>query len=163
MATEPTGNPNLEYEEGVAQTPTPGPVRPEFLPPSRRRRRRRKRRGARSGDLFLLLILFILGIVFFAYDFERIFQLLYNQTAGLVLVIIVVEYLILKSMDRTRVYEMENVRLREQRRSDRALMQKARNLLEERLEHDEKDPSEEEKARWKTRVDDLVDELGSRL
>lgn len=135
-------------------------VRPEFRPPSPRFRRRR--RGARSGDLFLLFVVFLVAVLLVAYDFDRIFSLLYQPVAGIVLVVMVVEYLVLKSMDRTRVYEIENLRLREQRRSDREMMLRARTLLEEKLAQEKGTPSDEEAAQWRARASDLAAELPRR-
>jgi len=135
-------------------------VRPEFRPQSPRARRRR--RGARSGDLFFLLVIFVIVVLLLAYDFDRIAAFFTNPTAGIVLIVMVVEYLVLKSMDRTRAYETENIRLRERLRTERELMAKARALLEEKIAHEKSAATDEELAQWRARANDLAADLPTR-
>lgn len=132
----------------------------------RRRRRRpgrpRRQRGPRSGDVFLFLLVFLLIVIFFAFGLEQLVDLFYNKTAGLILIVIVVEFLILKSMDRTRVYQIENARLREQRRADRALLKRAVELLDEAT-NEAALRSEETRRRLRHRAEVMAEELRERL
>jgi len=167
LAETPENEKGTEEEKASARSEdqgTPAPRRPGSGRRTAGSPSRRRRRGPRSGDVFLLLIVFILAMLFFAYGDSIIYKL-YSQTAGLILIIMVVEYLILKSTDRTRVYEMENLKLREQRRNDRNILKRARSLLADKLIQEEADspPEEESLQRWRTRAGDLVDEIENRL
>ncbi len=115
-----------------------------------------------SGDLFLIFIVFLFVILIFGFDAEKVADLLYNKTAGFILVIMVIEYLVLKSMDRTRIYGLENSRLREARRTDRALMKRARELLDEAA-GTSSDDDEESPSDWNKRARDVAEELSQRL
>lgn len=130
---------------------------------SRRRGSRRSRRGRpQSGDLFLVLVVFAVVLTFFMFEPGRVIDALYNPTAGLILIIMAVQFLVLKSMDRTRVYQLENTRLREQRRTDRVLLKQAGEVLGDPLDNiDEMD--EEERNRWKARCQLLAQEIRDRL
>lgn len=118
-------------------------------------RRKRKKRRPRSGDLFFVVVLFFLILTFVVWSPGEVIRLLFNETAGLVLIVIVVEFLILKSMDRTRVFQLENIKLREARRGDRALLKRAREALSE---VDKASDSESAQA-WKENARKLADEI----
>lgn len=122
------------------------------------RPRKRKKRGARGGDVFLVVLILALGALLIAFRPTDLFQLLYNQTMGIILIVIVVEYLILKSMDRTRIYELENRRIREYRRSERALLKRCREVLVEGAELSP-DVDEETRKRWNAKAEVLSDDI----
>ncbi|MBI5155167.1 hypothetical protein HZA57_08015, partial [Candidatus Poribacteria bacterium] len=123
--------------------------------PARRRERRRKHR---AGDLFLLVVVFGLILTFVTFKPNQVFLTLYNKTAGLILIIMVVEYLAIKSTDRTRVYRIENRRLRERRRDDEALLRRSRELLAERLEQPVAS-DEDAQMRWKARAEMVCEDI----
>lgn len=129
----------------------------------RSRSRGKKKRGPRSGDLFLVVIIAALLLVFFIKKPGEILQYFYNQTAGLILIIMVVEYLVLKSMDRTRVFQLENYRLRESRRADRQLLKRSRELIDERAEADADQWDEEDEKRWRKKANLLSEDIRDSL
>ncbi|MDK2972959.1 MAG: hypothetical protein PWP23_2714 [Candidatus Sumerlaeota bacterium] len=131
-------------------------------PRRRSRRSRRQRRTAHSGDIFLIVLVFLIVIIAIIFDPQKLFELLYNKFAGLLLIVMAIEFLILKSMDRTRVYQMENARLREQKRVDRLLLKRSIELLREA---DAKDALKDDEARlrWKTKADVLAEEIRERF
>ncbi|MBX3730663.1 MAG: hypothetical protein KF858_15915 [Candidatus Sumerlaeia bacterium] len=151
-----------EREEPLNEADEPQSAEPSDGRRRRRRARPRRQRGPRSGDLFLFVLVFLLVVIFFAFGLEQIIDLFYNKTAGLILIVIVVEFLILKSMDRTRVYQMENARLREQRRADRALLKRAVELLEEATD-DEAVRRDDTRRRLRHRAEVMAEELRERL
>lgn len=147
-----------EDEEAGGPTPSLG-AREE----KRRPRRRRRGRGRpHSGDLFLALLVFVIVLVFVIFEPKDVVYTLYNRTAGLILIIMVVEYLVLKSMDRTRVYQLENMRLREQRRSDRQTLRRAKEALDEGMRA-EICRDEQAQVRWKAKAEVLSEEIGDKL
>lgn len=97
--------------------PTRVPTNPTGSPdpPPRRPRRRAFDR------LIALVLLALLCMVVYRYR-EPILGALYGPTALLVLIVAVVEFLVLQSMDRTRLYRIENKRLVRRRREDMKAM-----------------------------------------
>jgi hypothetical protein len=80
---------------------------------SMRRRPRRKAFDALIGLVFIALA----GYGIYRYH-EEIFEAFYGPTAMIVMVIMVLEFLVLKSFDRTRLYRLENERLVRRRVED---------------------------------------------
>ena len=93
----------------------------------------KSRRGqrVRSGDVLLVVVVAAVALVLVNVDPATLFGLLYHPVAGLILLIMIVEFLWLKSGDRTRVYKLEIDRLRLQRRHDEDLLRRTRQLLNE--------------------------------
>jgi hypothetical protein len=132
----------------------------------RPRRRRIRRRTPNSGDLFFLLALFSLVLVVVLVGFRDLTSLIYSRWAGIILLITVIQYLVLKSMDRTRVYQMENQRLRDLRRTDRLMLRRARDIIEDRLAAEPAPPAaedNEEKSRWRTRAEEVVRDIAGSI
>ncbi len=125
----------------------------------------RRRRAPHSGDLFFLLAIFIIVLLVVLVGFQNLTGLLYSPIAGILLFVVVIEYLVLKSMDRTRVYQMENQRLRDLRRGDKLLLRRARDVIEDRLA-DTPTPNPDdpdEKKRWRTRAEEIVSDIASSI
>ncbi len=91
-------------------------------PPAKNRRRQ-----AFDG----LIALAIGGLlVFLVYRHSKeIFAILYGPTAVVILLIMVAEFMILKSFDRTRLYRLENERLVKRRQNDLKAMRETDRLL----------------------------------
>lgn len=85
----------------------------------------------RMGTLFFVGLLAVTIVLFVAIGPAELARILYGPIGGLILVIMVVEYLVLKSMDRTRVLEIENARLRRRSRDQGLLLREAREVLQE--------------------------------
>jgi uncharacterized membrane protein YciS (DUF1049 family) len=89
-------------------------------------------------------------LAFANFSFSDIFGLLYHPVAGLLALVMIVEFLWLKSADRTRIYKLEIDRLRRQLRDDDTLLRETRAYLQ--LD----DPSAEERTQ-------LLDAVNRRL
>jgi len=124
-------------------------------------------RRPRSGDIFFWLVLFgfILAILAFAFDAftsEDFAKLFIHPFSLILALVIVVEYVWLKSTDRTRIYRMENRRLRERRRRDLQTLRRARELLDERAAVIERLPEPDPgQKRWAGRARSLSAEIES--
>ena len=72
-----------------------------------------------------LVIVALLGLLLLATNDVSLFvKILYSPYSFLVLFLMLVEYLFLKGMDRSKVYKLENKRLKLKRQKDIALMKK---------------------------------------
>jgi len=107
-------------------------------PPSRARRRPRRQA---FDALILLVILGLVGYGIYRY-FDEILEALYSRTAMVVLVIMVIEFLILKSLDRTRLYRIENRRLVRRRMADLQAMREAESALSDLIREPPMPPTE---------------------
>jgi hypothetical protein len=148
-------------EEAESTAPAPSTKRE----PSGERRPRRRRKAPNSGDLFFLVAVFTIILLLVLVGLRDLTGLLYSREAGIVLIVVVIQYLVLKSMDRTRVYQMENQRLRDLRRADRLLLRRARDVIEDRLA-DSTTPNPdmpEDQVRWRTRAEEVVKEIASSI
>jgi hypothetical protein len=115
------------------------------------------------GDVFLLVIAFLLMLTLFLLEPGRVYDLVVNPTAGLILIIIVVEYLVLKSMDRTRVFRMENRRLVDRRRRDRVILRAAREVIEDGLAVPDAAEPEAARRRWEERARKALEQINEGL
>lgn len=126
------------------------------------RRTTRRARNVRSGDLVVLTLVGGLLLLFFNYDFYDIIGFLYNPWVGLVILLLILEFLWLKSTDRTRVYRLELDRLRDRARHDERLLRRAREVLDRGI----RGPATEEEGRpgdWQRHAKDLLDDMEERL
>jgi len=100
------------------------------MPPSApmRRRPRRKAFDALIGLVFIVLA----GYGIYRYH-EEIFEAFYGPTAMIIMIIMVLEFLVLKSFDRTRLYRLENERLVRRRVEDIKAIRKAEAILAQLL------------------------------
>lgn len=149
------GNETLRSDASAASTP-----RAERLAKAGARRRRKAR--DRSGDLFLFLVVGGLILLFVLVEPQRILSFMMDPKVGVFLLVLVVQYLILKSTDRTRVYEMENTRLRDQKRVDQLAMKRAREIIEEGM-RDETVLTPDAWSAWRAKADGVRNELKGRM
>lgn len=130
--------------------------------PRDRNERALRRRRLRTGDIMLLLFLAVVVGAFLYLDQARVVGFLYSPWAVLIGLLLIGQYLLLKSGDRTRIYHMENARLRRRREADGKLLERARLLLKEGIDG----PLTEEEGRagdWRTRARDLMKDLDERF
>ncbi|MGF1571625.1 MAG: hypothetical protein ACFCU1_00970 [Sumerlaeia bacterium] len=135
-------------------------------PRRRKEEEQKKSRGPGSGDFLFFLVVFLIIVFVFVVSVEQVPDFLFNKYAGLIYLIMLVEYVVLKSMDRTRVYERENSRLREKIRNYRRIMQRSEKILLTNPEcSTESDAVEdvEEWARWKALAEDCAQEIRQNL
>jgi hypothetical protein len=122
-----------------------------------------RRRRIRSGDVIILLIIGALVVAAFNFSSAGDFiSFLYQPLVGIILLIIIIEFLWLKSSDRTRVYAIEIERLRSLRRKDEALLRETKKLLKQAVQH----PETEEEGRpgdWHQKALNLSKDLDERL
>lgn len=124
--------------------------------------RRRHRPRDRSGDLFLFLVIAGLVLLFFLVEPQQVVTFMMDPKVGVFLLVLVVEYLILKSVDRTRVYQMENTRLREQKRADHQTMKRAREVIEEGM-RDDTVLTPDAWSKWRAKADSVRNDLKQKL
>ena len=112
----------------------------------------------RLGTVFFLGLLGAFVVVLLSLGPRTIVQTLYGPIGGLILVVMVVEYLVLKSMDRTRVYELENLRLRNRNRDLARRLKEVKALLDETPAPDSPSRTSPE---WRQRAHSLRETIGS--
>ena len=122
----------------------------------------RQRWRVRGGDVVVVLFFLVILFSLFRYDPMEILSLLYHPVAGLVLLVMLVEFLWLKSGDRTRIYRIEIDRLRRTRREDEELLRRAREVVAEVVAN----PDPEDANRpgdWRKRAINLRQDIDERL
>jgi len=71
------------------------------------------------GTIIILGVLLLL-----TNDFDLFLSILYSPFSFLLLVVIILEYIILKGMDRSRIYKLEIQRLKQKRKKDMEWLQR---------------------------------------
>jgi hypothetical protein len=71
--------------------------------------------------IILLLLVFLLVLLLITNSYQTLIDILYSPFSFAILLIIVLEYVILKGVDRSRIYRLEIERLRSKRAEDIAL------------------------------------------
>lgn len=122
----------------------------------------RRRRRVRAGDVIIILALAVLATALVTLGPREAVNLLYNPIAGLILLVMIVEFLWLKSGDRTRVYRLEIERLRTLRRRDEDMLQRARSVLGQALDAPPED-SPLQSPEWRRRATELRKDLEERF
>jgi hypothetical protein len=84
----------------------------------------------RSGDVALVSVIGGFFLLLANFSLGEIVGYIYHPVAGLIALLLIIQYLWLKSADRTRIYRMEIDRLRGQRRRDEELLRQCRDLIE---------------------------------
>ncbi len=116
----------------------------------------------RTGDVVILLVLGVLAVALVTLGPGGILDALYNPIVGLILLVMIVEFLWLKSGDRTRVYRLEIDRLRTLRRRDEDLLHRARDTVNEALDSPAENPATQ-RADWRRRANELRKDLKERF
>ena len=103
---------------------------------------------------FILILVVAFGVLLLlTNDLNLFIRIFYNPYSFLILAVAIVEYIILKAMDRSRMYRLENQRLKRKRRRDmdmrREVESRIRNVMQ-RL--DESESTE----RLKKELEDIV-------
>lgn len=127
----------------------------------------RPRRRLRSGELATLITIGILGLILVTGNARGLLRILYSPTAGLIAVVMLVEYILLKGADRSALYRRELDAARSKRREDLlALREMEERIVElrESLNHEggteERPPGE---RRTIEELDGLLEKLRSRI
>ncbi|MDX1973856.1 MAG: hypothetical protein SFY68_15105 [Candidatus Sumerlaeia bacterium] len=150
MATEPRGT-GADSRRNAAP---PAGEDYDFPPPSK---------IPRNADLLFIVVVFIILVLVVVVTLDQVPEFLFNKYSGLIFIIMLVEYVILKSMDRTRVYERENARLREKLRNCRRVMQKAERLLEDSAKTDCETVDVRDRVKWEALAKDCAEDLRKNL
>jgi len=84
--------------------------------PSPKESQAAKRAWPRAGEVILLVIAAFCGLVLLTQDFGLVTHFFYSPLAIILLIVVFIEYLIIKGGDRSRLYliELERMREREQ-------------------------------------------------
>lgn len=98
-------------------------------PHDRRRVTRTPRRRLHSGDLWLLLVFGAILVLLMADLIKPVFDFLYSPVALVILVVMLIEFLVLKARDRSRLLRIEIQMMRNRRREDVRLMRETRDEL----------------------------------
>jgi hypothetical protein len=83
----------------------------------------------RSGDVVLVTLLGAALLLIFNFSPSEIFSYLYHPVSGVIALLLIIQFLWLKSTDRTRIYRMEIDRLRRLRRADEDLLKQCRTAV----------------------------------
>lgn len=129
---------------------------------TRDRRGARLRRRIRTGDIIVVILFLSIVLVVMQFDFTELFAIVYHPVAGLILLVVLVEFIWLKSGDRTRIYKIEIDKLRRSRREDEELLRRARKLVGDAIappKQEDPPPPDD----WQGRAADLKRDLDERL
>ncbi|MCC5875395.1 MAG: hypothetical protein JJU11_04150 [Candidatus Sumerlaeia bacterium] len=128
------------------------------------RNSKRLSKRVRTGDIIVVILFLAIILMLIQFNLTELFALIYNPVAGLVLLIIIVEFLWLKSGDRTRIYKLEIDKLRKSRRDDEELLRRTKTILAESLSDSEATTSDDNRpGDWRRRASDLHKDLEDRL
>ncbi len=116
----------------------------------------------RTGDVIILLVLAVLTAGLVTMGPGGLLDLLYHPVAGLIVLVMILQFLWLKSGDRTRVYRLEIERLRTLRRRDEELLHQARAVVNEALDAPAEKPAAQ-KPDWRRRANELRKDLEERF
>lgn len=78
--------------------------------------RRRPKFG--SGEIIILMVIGILTLIVVTGNLKFIWEMLYSPYSGFIVVVMVVEYVLLKGSDRSAIYRRELEAARQKRRDD---------------------------------------------
>ncbi len=134
-------NPNITPQE---KTPQPSPaadaegarkevLSPSSPPPSTSSSQRHGKRRKAFDAVILLVFAAVAGYICYRF-WDDLSAALYSSTAMIILVVMVIEFLILKSFDRTRLYRLENERLVRRRNDDLRAMREAESVLKRMIQ-----------------------------
>jgi len=70
------------------------------------------------AEIILILVILVGVLLLITHDWDLFFSILYSPYSFILLVVIILEYIILKGMDRSRIYKLEIERLKRKRHRD---------------------------------------------
>ncbi len=135
------------------------PVAGRNIPKSIRKNRRRRKSAI--PWIVGMVVLFAAFLIYYQNWLWDVFEILYGPTAGVILILMVIQYLVLKSGDRTRIYRLEIERLSRIRRNQEDLLRSTRTVLEPIVEGNTETVEEDE--RWNQQVQEIYKELKDRF
>jgi hypothetical protein len=109
--------------------PTLSPLSAEAPPEAAPRPRRQ--RLVHSSDVWILLAVAVVVIMFISGMAERLRAMFYGPTALAVLVALIIQFLVLKARDRSRFYRLQLHMISNRRREDLCLLRETRDNLAE--------------------------------
>jgi amino acid permease len=89
------------------------------------------------GGPYIVVIVFLVALIIsgilllITNDIDIFVSLLYSPYSFLLLMVVLVEYIVLKSIDRSKVYRLENQRLKAKRRRETEFRQRMERELQE--------------------------------
>ena len=81
-----------------------------------------RRLHLRSGEMMIMIIIALLVLVGLTGNFSRIAEWLLAPYTAFIAIVMLVEYLVLKGADRSKIYQKDLQALRERRKSDLLLL-----------------------------------------
>jgi len=93
--------------------------------PDQKERRMVKQAWPRAGEIVLLVIAAFCALVLLTQDFGLVTRFFYSPLAIILLIVVFVEYLIIKGGDRSRLYLIEIERMREREQEQVVRMRRA--------------------------------------
>ncbi len=107
--------------------------------------------------IIILVLIIVHGVIFLlTRDWETIYRILYNPYSFFLLVVVIIEYILLKGMDRSRIYKLEVDRLKKKRRKDMEFHVRVEKEIREMERHLD-DPNAREQL--KTLLKKILDEF----
>jgi Skp family chaperone for outer membrane proteins len=121
----------------------------------------------RRPDMMMVLVLLGLALLILATgNLGRLVELFYNRTAALIAVIVLVEYVILKGLDRSAQYRRQLESSQTKRRQDLLALQKIERELEQLVVELREEAEKKKQADWaeslREKIQRLLQELRSR-
>ncbi|MBN1476734.1 hypothetical protein JXA47_08275 [Candidatus Sumerlaeota bacterium] len=88
-------------------------------------------RRIHSSDLWVILLFVVILFLFLSGTFESVLDVLYSRLAFVVIVVMLIEFIVLKTRDRSRFYRMQLQMTSNRRREDLRLLRETRDTLAE--------------------------------
>lgn len=128
----------------------------------RDRKGRRLSKRIRTGDIIVVILFLAIILMLIQFDFTELLAIVYHPVAGLLILVVIIEFLWLKSGDRTRIYKLEIDKLRRIRREDEELLRRAQQVIKESLSTPG-DTGDGRPGDWHRKASDLRSDLDDRL
>lgn len=121
-----------------------------------------RRSRVRSGDVVIVILVSVAAVILYNYTVSDILGFLYNKYVGLVVLLLMLQFIWLKSGDRTRVYYLEIEKLRARRRRDEELLRRANEVIDLAIKYP-KPEAEGRPGDWLQKARDVVKDIRERL
>jgi hypothetical protein len=113
----------------------------------------------RAAEIVLAIVAIACVVVFATQDFGSVFRFFYSPVAVLILVVVLVEYLIVKSSDRSRLYRMEIDRMHEREHEQVGRIRRALAEIEQAIERCRQLPNPSDPAATEAAANDVKESL----